>query len=307
MIRIRHLLSFLCVAYASAAEPPAEKPKAADPPAVLLDGRPVHMSNGMLVRHPEGMELPPEDFDAALEGRVPLAVINPDGKIVAEVYGSWSRGKLVSGALRNARTAKEKADAVRADAEKNPLITMLRRTSAEKTRFARRLVRDISTVMFCPDKGEIRHAVIDSPEIFDEYGNVRAYKGKDEGEGVNELSQLGLESILIRNPDERHKEVHEITTVRMDTPNKLGKPWIKHAMHFDQFSYTYTFELVAAETDFKRALPLFERMLFAEEKKTPTPETRSTEQGGADQPATAPEAKPEGNEKTKPDPEGRSQ
>ncbi|MBN1908232.1 MAG: hypothetical protein JW818_00705 [Pirellulales bacterium] len=171
-----------------------------------LDGRPVFLTFGMAVVHPKGVESPPKSYEGVMRGTTPLAIMKIDGKVVGEVYGSPLKGK-----------AKDEADDMRGSADKSPLVTLLKRDSAE-----------------------------------------------------------------------RAKHAHQITTLRIDVPSKLGKPWIIHSLYFQRGDHSVTFKFVAGEKDFKRVLPLFDAMLFTQEfikrpvtKPEPETGTKGAEQGGS--------------------------
>jgi hypothetical protein len=116
---------------------------------------------------------------------------------------------------------------------------------------------------------------IDGKVVGEVYGNPLKGTAKDEADGMSRSADKSPSiTLLKRGAAVRAKLPHEITTLRMDTPSKLGKPWIIHSLYFARGDHTVTFKFVAGEKDFERVLPLFEAMVFAQEfMKNPVKES----------------------------------
>ncbi|MEM8953192.1 MAG: hypothetical protein AAGD22_03485 [Verrucomicrobiota bacterium] len=108
------------------------------------------------------------------------------------------------------------------------------------------------------------------------YGNPLQGKAKDEAEGMRGSADDSPMIDLVRRASAKRTNLdHEITTLRMKAPSKLGNPWILHSLYFPKGDRSVTFKFVAGEQNFGRVLPIFEAMLFAEEFMKP-PEERTT-------------------------------
>ncbi|MGJ8698098.1 MAG: hypothetical protein ACSHYF_17395 [Verrucomicrobiaceae bacterium] len=128
---------------------------------------------------------------------------------------------------------------------------------------------------------------VDGKIVGEIYGNPLRGKAKDEADDMRgSADDSPVISLLKRDSAKRTDFVHEITTLRLDVPSKLGKPWIIHSLYFPKGDHSVTFKFVAGEKDFERVLPIFDAMLFTEEfmRKAPNgpkpdKDKQATEQG----------------------------
>ena len=86
---------------------------------------------------------------------------------------------------------------------------------------------------------------------------------KEEADGMKRSAAKSEQIDLVKRESvPKGKLPHEVTTIQMNLPRKLGNPWVFHSIYFPKKEGSVTFKLVAAEKEFKKLLPVFKAMFF---------------------------------------------
>jgi len=95
------------------------------------------------------------------------------------------------------------------------------------------------------------------------YASPLKKSAAEEAKGMAASAQEGGPVRLVKTETtKKGDDTVEVVTLKIETPSKLGNPWILHSLYFPMKESSTTFKLATAESRFAAMLPYLDELLW---------------------------------------------